>query len=161
MKENSPKGSADYIIAKLLLNSLYGRLGMSTDMEYHLILKHEDAVSYYKDKTVSDVLDLKNGKVLISFFNGPAPENSSKSPNISIATSASVTAYGRMHMVPFKNRDDLHSTDTDAVDLGSPLQDYEIGNKLGQMKLEHNFKEAIFLAPKFMQDIPTNMNMLK
>lgn len=42
MKANSEKGTPDYIIAKLLMNSLYGRLGMNQDMEKHIVISNKD-----------------------------------------------------------------------------------------------------------------------
>jgi hypothetical protein len=42
----------------------------------------------------------------------------------------------------------LYYTDTDSIDIDTPLEDELIGRGLGQMKLEHIFKEAIFIAPK-------------
>lgn len=36
LKKNSDKGTPNYMISKLLLNSLYGRLGMSPIAENHL-----------------------------------------------------------------------------------------------------------------------------
>ena len=44
LKQNSSKDSSDYIISKLLLNSLYGRLGMNPEMENHLIIESDNSL---------------------------------------------------------------------------------------------------------------------
>ena len=41
LKKNSEKGSPNYLISKLLMNSLYGRFGMTPDIEDHIIISDE------------------------------------------------------------------------------------------------------------------------
>jgi hypothetical protein len=75
LKNNSESGTPDYIISKLLMNSLYGRLGMNPEMEKHLIVS-DNEISDYEDKfLISNVIPLDNNKNLISFFNGDIPES--------------------------------------------------------------------------------------
>jgi len=64
IKVNSSKDTPDYIISKLLLNSLYGRFGMSPYMENHIILDSNslEATSICKNKIVTDILHLNNDK---------------------------------------------------------------------------------------------------
>jgi hypothetical protein len=50
LKVNSDKNSSNYTIAKLLLNSLYGRLGMSPDKEQHVIVSTDEALKYISIK---------------------------------------------------------------------------------------------------------------
>jgi len=66
LKANSKPATPDYIIAKLLLNSLYGRFGMNPYVENHLIIDNKDVLHF--ERTITNVIDLKNGKELISFF---------------------------------------------------------------------------------------------
>lgn len=164
LKKNSLKGTPNYIISKLLLNSLYGRLGMSPFVEHHKILSNEEAIKLYPKMDVTNILDLKNGKELISFFNlsyNPSysnqsfdmewiKEDESDIKNVSLAISAVVTASARIHMTQFKTDKNfiLYYTDTDSIDIDKPLPDKFVGNELGQMKLEHIFKDATFLSPK-------------
>ena len=65
MKENSSKTSSRYSIAKLLLNSLYGRFGMSPDKPNHLILSnkinHNCKDFMYLNNDVLNVVPLGNG----------------------------------------------------------------------------------------------------
>ena len=72
MKKNSTKNTPNYIISKLLLNSLYGRLGMNPITENHIIIENEKAVKFYQDNTITDIIDFNNGKEMLSFFNIPS-----------------------------------------------------------------------------------------
>lgn len=62
LKVNSDKNSPDYTISKLLLNCLYGRFGMNPVMENHLIISNKELNKYYNNKTITNIIDLKNGK---------------------------------------------------------------------------------------------------
>jgi hypothetical protein len=71
--------------------------------------------------------------------------------NISISIAASITAYARIHMSQFKNNPkiNLYYTDTDSAYTDSDIDESLISDKeLGKLKLEHECKKAIFLAPK-------------
>jgi hypothetical protein len=72
LKVKSAKDYPDYILSKLLLNSLYGRLGMNPEMENHLIINCAEDLKIFEKYVVSNVLDLNNGKELISFFDDSA-----------------------------------------------------------------------------------------
>ena len=159
LKANSEKGSPDYIVSKLLLNSLYGRFGMNPEMENHLILSKENAIKYYDKYEITDVVDLKNGKEIVSFFdNIESQDNNNKVLNISIAISAAVTACGRIHMSKFKTMKgiNIYYSDTDSIFTNKELDQSFIGNDLGKMKLEHHFKKAVFLAPKVYGGVDFN-----
>jgi len=151
MKKNSSKGSPLYIISKLLLNSLYGRLGMNPLCESHVIETHEKAVKLYSNFNITNIIDLKNGKELISYFKPHSDSDLNFNiKNISVVVSAIVTASARIHMTQFKVDKSLtiFYTDTDSIDIDRELNSKFVGNDLGQMKLEHIFDEAVFLAPK-------------
>jgi hypothetical protein len=152
LKKNSKKGSPNYIISKLLLNSLYGRLGMNPVTEQHLILNKDTAYEMYSKVDITNVLDLKNGKELISFFNpiSDLEDNNFNIKNISIAISSIVTASARIHMSKFKTNKKLtiYYIDTDSIDIDQELDPNFVGEELGQMKLEHVFEDAVFLGPK-------------
>jgi len=71
IKVNNVPGSPNYIIAKMLMNSLYGRFGMKDILESHRIMTSEEALTYQLNQelyTVTNVIKLNNGKELISFF---------------------------------------------------------------------------------------------
>jgi hypothetical protein len=152
LKKKSGKGSPNYIISKLLLNSLYGRLGMNPIAETHLIIENKKALELYKRNNITNVIDLRNGKEMISFFN-VAPSFDGEKPdikNISVVISAAVTSYARIYMSQFKTDKNLiiYYIDTDSADVNKEIDSKYIGDELGQMKLEHVFDDAIFLGPK-------------
>nr|AFD29780.1 DNA polymerase [Silene vulgaris] len=140
-------------IYKLLMNSLYGRLGINPEYNkteicdyerYRTILKTFFAEAcYFKDRKVIVV----NYKYKPSIENKGSPYKSHKLGAVQVA--AAITANARIHMYKYINRDDCYYTDTDSVVLGSPLSDDEVSpTELGKMKLEDRMKEGIFLAPK-------------
>ena len=143
-----PKSDPMNFIAKLLLNSLYGRFGMDDDYPNIDIIPNE----YYQDffnKNSDNILVekiLDNHKLIIH----SNPNLSDSSGNVSVGVAAAITAYSRIHMTEFKNTSDfkLFYTDTDSVFTNKPLPDYLIGKDIGKMKLEGICKKTIFLGPK-------------
>jgi hypothetical protein len=65
LKENSLKGSADYTISKLLLNSLYGRFGMDPEIELHRVVNDIDAftIENSDEFIVTDITPLDDDKI--------------------------------------------------------------------------------------------------
>ena len=53
-------------------------------------------------------------------------------------------------MSAFKNSPNfnIYYTDTDSIVIDQELNPKQVGNELGQFKLEHNIRKAVFLAPK-------------
>jgi hypothetical protein len=152
MKNNSEKNSPDYTISKLLLNSLYGRLGMNPEMEKNEIVDSNTSLKIIEKHVVTNIITFKNGKELISFFEDRPTEddNTKRSKNISIPISLAVTANARVHMSQFKNIEgvEIYYSDTDSIDMNKPLDPEFVGKELGKMKLEHIFKKIVYLAPK-------------
>jgi len=163
LKVNSVKDSPDYLISKLLLNSLYGRFGMNPTKEEHIIVEMEQALNIYKKYEITNIVDLNNGKELITFFDENIYLDNKRATNNSIPISMAVTAWARIHMTQFKNNADyeLFYTDTDSIDINKPLPTSHVGKKLGQMKLEHIFDKAIFLAPKVYGGITPNYEYIR
>lgn len=153
MKQNSAKNTPDYTISKLLLNSLYGRLGMSPDMETNVIVNSDELLKIIRKHVVTNTISFKNGKELVTFFDNSLSETTEgykRTINISIPISLAVTANARVHMSQFKTMKgvEVYYSDTDSIDIDKPLDPELVGPELGKMKLEHIFNEAIYLAPK-------------
>lgn len=152
LKNNSEKGTANYTISKLLLNSLYGRFGMSPDMENYALINSNEIINYINKYIITDILNLNNGKEIISYLPDQSykEDNVFKNINISIPITLVITAEARVYMSQFKNNSNytLYYTDTDSIDINKPLSANLIGKELGKMKLEHKFKKIIFLSPK-------------
>jgi len=83
-------------------------------MESLLILAKEDTLKLNTQRVITNVIDLKNGKELVSFFddydwNLDSEKNKTKqkSLNLSVAFSAAVTACARITMSKIKTRNDF------------------------------------------------------
>jgi hypothetical protein len=180
------KGSPLNIIIKLLLNSLYGRFGMKTDMLKSKIIENtqiKDYVSIYDVSTISTF----NNKSLINYKETPTQKkvqallnencidvkqykelnkhlnsfNESSAPHVASA----ITAFARIFMDKFK-RDlslDVYYSDTDSIFCKNPLPSNIISDtELGKFKLENTIKEGIFILPKvYMLKTVNNETIIK
>jgi hypothetical protein len=154
------------LIAKLLMNSLYGKFGMKTthstvniyDMNNPEDKKFLDDLLEDLGEFVQDIFQLGHHMILChkNVDNYRYDESTDlyhgMDVNIAIAcvALARITAGGRMVMSTFKNRPglNLYYTDTDSIVIDRELPEVFIGNGLGKLKLEHTISEAVFLAPK-------------
>lgn len=157
LKQNSSPKDSKYTISKLLMNSLYGRFGMSPFMEKHKVIHYHEHDEYL-NKNIREIIDLNNGKEIISFL-----DDTKTNLNISICIAMAITSYAIIHMSQFLNLPGykVYYTDTDSVFLDKPLPDYMISNELGKMKLEGIYDEAIFIAPKVYGVKSENINYTK
>ena len=131
-----------YLISKLLMNSLYGRFGMNEILYIHEITEDSKLNNYIDKYSINEIISLNNNKSLISYFDNNIKDNiilnNETFSNISISITSAITAYSRIHKTQFKNNPDfeLFYTETDSIDIDTPLQDKFIGTELGLMKLE-------------------------
>jgi len=152
-----PKNDPMNYVAKILMNSLYGRFGMKDNFVISQIMNKEDYNKFEeldKNNSIIDVIDLDDN-LLVQTKNKKLEldtllDNSSEIHNINIAIAAAITGYARIHMSQFKNNKDfnLYYSDTDSAYIDAPLNESFISNKIGFMKLEYVCKDAVFLAPK-------------
>ena len=140
LKNNSEKGTANYTISKLLLNSLYGRFGMSPDMENYALINSNEIINYINKYIITDILNLNNGKEIISYLPDQSykEDNVFKNINISIPITLVITAEARVYMSQFKNNSNytLYYTDTDSIDINKPLSANFIGKELGKNEIK-------------------------
>jgi DNA polymerase type B, organellar and viral len=152
-----PKSDPMNYIAKIILNSLYGRFGMDDDFIFSYILNSKDYLKFEsKNKEyLLDVIEL--GDNFLVQLKKPDAEldtlldNGSEKHNVNISIASAITAYARIHMSQFKNNKDynLYYSDTDSIYIDKPLNDSFISNtELGKLKLEKICKYSVFLAPK-------------
>jgi hypothetical protein len=160
---------AERQIAKLLLNSLYGRMGLKEIADETVLVKADESDKIYSMFEIKEVLPLNNGFELIRYNKKPdlskiqVPEvlkeaarisyNLDQSPiesNSSIAIASAITAYARIHMNQYKfiSGNPMFATDTDSGHFEHPLPDEMVGPEIGKMKLEHRFTNAYYIAPK-------------
>ena len=152
LRLNYSKSDPLNYIAKILLNSLYGRLGMDDNfIEVNVI--HKDFYSDFENKFIDQITEKVDlGEYIMVFYHKiDEIENNNSVHNVSIGIASAITAYSRIHMTQFKNNPliNLYYTDTDSIYTDSEIDINLIDNKiLGKLKLEHVCKEAVFLTPK-------------
>ena len=146
------------------MNSLYGRLGMKTEQLITEIYDLNDrpqniAVKRLSDshaESIRDIFKLDRNVVVVRsklpdmFKDDNDFLDYTDHTDVNVAIAAFITAIARVLMSYFKNNPDfkLYYTDTDSVVLDRPLPEHMVGDKLGQLKLEHVIQKAVFLAPK-------------
>ena len=148
------------LIAKLLMNSLYGKFGMKLERTvvniFNLNLTTDKiALKALLDKvgeSIQDHVDLGDNKYLFvrSTVSNILEEDSYHGSDVNIAIASTITAAARVHMSYFKNNPlfNLYYSDTDSAVVDRQINPKMIGGALGQVKLEHTIKKAVFLAPK-------------
>nr|YP_010384620.1 DNA polymerase [Russula rosea]UHA57019.1 DNA polymerase [Russula rosea] len=146
-----PKSHPLNFIAKILLNSLYGRFGMDDNFASITVI-HKDYLGDFENKYLEYILEKieLNEYVLIRYKSDDETEDIG-THNVSISIAAAITAYSRIHMSQFKNNPkiNLYYSDTDSAYTDSELPDELISDTiLGKLKLENICNKAIFLAPK-------------
>jgi hypothetical protein len=124
-------------IAKLLLNSLYGRFGM---IDSFLDIRIFDSFKSFKEwfninnESVVDFFELGD-RILVQYRfevknRQTALYGNLETHNVSIGIAAAITAYARIHMSKFKNNADfiLYYSDTDSIYINKPLPRDMISN---------------------------------
>jgi hypothetical protein len=149
------------------MNSLYGRFGMNEILFILNIIDETDLNNYIDKYSINEIIHLNNNKILISYFDINIKDNIMLSnetySNISIGIASAINAYARIHMTQFKNNINynLYYTDTDSIYIEKILPSKFIGKELGKIKLEYNFIEGTFLAPKVYGGLYLDNNLIK
>jgi len=139
IRENSPKESVDNILAKLLMNSCYGRMGLRRDRE-SIVFDHGQAgirilaeLPYKSLKNTVVRIGLEEKHLDNSFSN--------------VAIAAWVTSLARIHMhkIYMQAPEKLYYSDTDSA---YTTKKYKDDKKLGGLKFEYACDSACFLLPK-------------
>ena len=155
-----PKSDPMNLIAKLLMNSLYGKFGMKSETTKVEIVSNKDLTKYLDkfNTSIADIIYLEDHVVLIINTNEFKPCSDSPFTEMdlihkmdtNVAIASAISAYARIHMSQFKNNPNLklYYSDTDSAVFNAPLPEEYLGSNLGLMKLEHVISKAVFLAPK-------------
>jgi len=135
IKREASKNSVDATIAKLLLNSCYGRFGIRLERENVVI-----------DDGSTGLKPLREVQVLGKWYAFMTKEVELRAFS-NVAVAAYVTAYARifMHRLMDSIHDSLFYTDTDSIFTTAKLP---VGENLGELKLEYSCESACFLLPK-------------
>ena len=154
-------------LAKLFLNSLYGKFGMNIINSKIELLNNEQ----FTNKLIQNI-DIK---ILYPFqetisgeqkglFNISNPNHkNSKFYFSNVAIASAVTAYSRIIIDKYKRipNNECFYSDTDSVFLQKPLSKELINNQLGSMKLESYILEAVFISPKLYGYQTSNNEVIK
>lgn len=150
-----------YIISKILLNSLYGRFGMSPYLPTDEILSESEFNDLIKDESgiITDSKELGE-KFWVSYFDLKLSKFSI--PNVSVPIAAAISAWSRIEMTKYviEHSDSICCIDTDGCKITSTLDPSLVGKELGKMKFEGEFIEAVFIAPKVYGGITTTHEMV-
>ena len=160
------------LIAKLLMNSLYGKFGMRLEMTKVEIynVSTEDALdSFYKmlldiGESIHDYIKIDDNYVIIKDalidLKYDSDQDMYHGQDVNIAIASAITAGARKYMSIFKNSTifRLFYSDTDSVVIDKILPENVVGGALGQLKLEHTIEKAVFLAPKVYGLVDINGN---
>lgn len=147
VRKNTPKNSVDNLLAKLVMNSLYGRFGLDRNKE--------ELVDHYVDGgKLHSEFQCENGRI-VEFYLVPKILDKSYS-NVAIASW--VTSLGRIELHKKMNEceDTLYNTDTDSLFTTHKFESNP--DELGALKLEKQASNACFLLPKtYMFDLQKKM----
>lgn len=139
-------------VYKMVMNSLYGRFGISPESLLTLICTADetDKMIYKPNFQSSD--QLTDDKFLVNLVvnSKEVSDDEWQAPKMSaVYISAAITACARIHMYPFISDPACIYTDTDSLIRTSPLPEIYISStELGKFKLEQFFKEVKLVAPK-------------
>jgi hypothetical protein len=163
LRQQYSKGHPLNLIAKLLMNSLYGKFGMKPTKNVVEIfnLTKEDETKQLSEflsdfgESIDSYTVLESEFVIIdrkdvSNYSYTESQDMFFGLDINVALASAITASGRIFMGRFKNNSNfkLYYSDTDSIIINRELKEEIVGNKLGQLKLEHEILIGIFLAPK-------------
>jgi len=129
------KDEVQNIVAKLTMNSLYGRMGLNTDREgLELDYGQENVKPHFQIKTKKGIIQFVKTETELSTFS-----------NVAIA--AYVTAYARIHMHKLIRpiQSEVYYMDTDSVFTTRIL---DSSKALGKLKHEYSVNKACFILPK-------------
>lgn len=134
------------LIAKILMNSLYGRFGLNIILNNFIVIEKNELDDLVDHNVINDLIDLDH-KFLISVLDDSFENSliSSFDTNVksNIAVASSITAYSRMILADIKkycldNNITLFYFDTDSAFTSHPLPDHLVGKDIGQWTRSNN-----------------------
>jgi DNA polymerase elongation subunit (family B) len=161
----------DRTTAKLILNSMYGRLGMKPYQDNVEIVDSSKALEILSKFNVKEQYNLTDNLEFIRYENEPITgflelygkdeylnfildlDSKNISVNQSLPSAIAITAYARMYMFKVIYRllelgIEVYYMDTDSIVVNKRIPEELIGNKLGLFKLEHEIEHGYFISPK-------------
>jgi DNA polymerase type B, organellar and viral len=173
----------DRITAKLILNSLYGRLGMKPYQDNIEIVDSNRALDILSKFNVKEQYQITDKLEYLRYENSPITgflelygkdeylnfmldlDSKNISVNQSLPSAIAITAYARMYMfkIIYKLIDlgiEIYYMDTDSMVVNKAIPLDLIGYKLGQFKLEQEIAHGYFISPKLYALKTTDGNLI-
>lgn len=152
-------------LAKLLMNSMYGRFGIHPSLTRHAIYTSEQMNKITPAWVVQNTMNFGELSLVTLLLNdnwilenqgvqGLIKHLTNLGNNTNVAIAAAVTAHSRIIINQYKLDAlklglKIFYSDTDSLILDGALPENWIHSAtLGKLKLEHIFKEGIFVMPK-------------
>lgn len=147
---------AKKFIAKLHLNSLYGIMGRKQELIRTVNVGKNELYKYATTSIIHSMVSISDD-IYVLLLSDNLNSNILKELNVklnsdyksfhsvvrsNVAIASAVTAYARIHMIPFKLNTDCYYTDTDSIFTKTKLESSQIGSDLGLMKDELSFAEG-------------------
>ena len=169
IKAEKDNNNARRTVAKLMLNSLYGRFGLKYEPYTIDFVSAKEAAKIAIEHEILEniIIDEDNDIEFIKYTTAPSQLlkeidkekyfKLTQSTNIdgdfvvrSLPISAMTTSYGAIVMNSFLNIADnpCYYTDTDSLFLEKPLDDKYVGKELGKLSFKGKIKRAYFISPK-------------
>jgi hypothetical protein len=156
---------AERFIAKMHLNQLYGIFGRKQYLIQTININKKMLPAYLTGYVIKGIIEISDDVCALLIKSnidtnildelnldmGVELKSTQLAVQSNVAIAAAVTAYARIHMMPFKLDDGICYTDTDSIFTTNKLSDALVGPNLGLMKDELNgkvIKEACFLDIK-------------
>jgi DNA polymerase type B, organellar and viral len=153
-----PKTNPLNYVAKIILNSVFGKFGMIDSFPEITIFKDIELYQEFEKDNAENILNvIELGERLLVIHRALSKDidtlldSTKETHNVNIAIASAITAYARIHMSQFKNNPEfnLFYTDTDSIYIDKELSEDLVSNtELGKMKLENKLEKAIFISPK-------------
>lgn len=145
-KKDNP---AIYIVAKLLLNALYGKFAQ-TEISKTLVSANDEKIQHKIDKSKIDRKNGNHGEVIKPIGKYYEVESISYSEYTFVGIASFITAGARLKLINAvrSNRDNALYTDTDSLFVKGSIKNLPIGDKLGEWSLEFQDCELTLLGRK-------------
>jgi len=153
IKNSVNKSDPWYLISKLLMNCLYGRMGLKQEIvNYTFLTNNEIEKITMLENDIKDVIDF-------DYFDKKLVISENKSDQVSLKSSvpiaAAISAYARMELAEILSDSELDILyiDTDSFKCLQKITELDRYKHLdfyglGALKYEGSFSESIFLLPK-------------
>jgi hypothetical protein len=167
--KTNPKDNTQKQMAKSILNNLMGRFGIRLEKSVTKVLSYESYRVLTTRKAIISEKELGNNKFLVTYLpmldldiisdlgldivkiaNKSRDEEKQDFDVVSVAISAAITVYGRIHISKLKMQvmhmgGNVYYSDTDSLVTDILLPETLVStSELGLLKLEHVVTKAIF-----------------